>query len=62
MILIQKIEVSVPKVFVRFSNFNELFQFIFNEYYDINFEHLPKPVVFIDDIHDIEITKRITTC
>ncbi|MBU8053630.1 AraC family transcriptional regulator Rsp [Staphylococcus aureus] len=43
------------KVFVRFSNFNELFQFIFNEYYDINFEHLPKPVVFIDDIHDIEI-------
>ncbi|HGO2822029.1 TPA: AraC family transcriptional regulator Rsp [Staphylococcus aureus] len=38
------------KVFVRFSNFNELFQFIFNEYYDINFEHLPKPVVFIDDI------------
>ncbi|HDH6808860.1 TPA: AraC family transcriptional regulator Rsp [Staphylococcus aureus] len=23
------------KVFVRFSNFNELFQFIFNEYYDI---------------------------
>lgn len=45
------------KVFVRFSNFNELFQFIFNEYYDINFEHLPKPVVFIDDIHDIEISQ-----
>ncbi|QHL41765.1 AraC family transcriptional regulator Rsp [Staphylococcus aureus] len=44
-------------VFVRFSNFNELFQFIFNEYYDINFEHLPKPVVFIDDIHDIEISQ-----
>ncbi|HDC9703780.1 TPA: AraC family transcriptional regulator Rsp [Staphylococcus aureus] len=48
------------KVFVRFSNFNELFQFIFNEYYDINFEHLPKPVVFIDDIHDIEISQ--TNC
>ncbi|HAR4273811.1 TPA: AraC family transcriptional regulator Rsp [Staphylococcus aureus] len=45
------------KAFVRFSNFNELFQFIFNEYYDINFEHLPKPVVFIDDIHDIEISQ-----
>ncbi|HCZ2437811.1 TPA: AraC family transcriptional regulator Rsp [Staphylococcus aureus] len=30
------------KVFVRFSNFNELFQFIFNEYYDI---------------HDIEISQ-----
>lgn len=45
------------KVFARFSNFNELFQFIFNEYYDINFEHLPKPVVFIDDIHDIEISQ-----
>ncbi|NGC39664.1 AraC family transcriptional regulator Rsp [Staphylococcus aureus] len=45
------------KVFVRFSNFNELFQFIFNENYDINFEHLPKPVVFIDDIHDIEISQ-----
>lgn len=45
------------KVFVRFSNFNELFQFIFNEYYDINFEHLPKPVVFIDDIHDVEISQ-----
>ncbi|MCV9431369.1 AraC family transcriptional regulator Rsp [Staphylococcus aureus] len=45
------------KVFVRFSNFNELFQFIFNEYYDINFEHLPKPVVFIDDIHDIVISQ-----
>lgn len=45
------------KVFVRFSNFNELFQFIFNEDYDINFEHLPKPVVFIDDIHDIEISQ-----
>lgn len=45
------------KVFVRFSNFNELFQFIFNEYYDINFEHLPKPVVFIDYIHDIEISQ-----
>ncbi|HDK4535358.1 TPA: AraC family transcriptional regulator Rsp [Staphylococcus aureus] len=45
------------KVFVRFSNFNELFQFIFNEYYDINFEHLPKPVVFIDDIQDIEISQ-----
>ncbi|HDY4781151.1 TPA: AraC family transcriptional regulator Rsp [Staphylococcus aureus] len=45
------------KVLVRFSNFNELFQFIFNEYYDINFEHLPKPVVFIDDIHDIEISQ-----
>ncbi|HCT5285708.1 TPA: AraC family transcriptional regulator Rsp [Staphylococcus aureus] len=45
------------KVFVRFSNFNELFQFIFNEYYDINFEHLPKPVVFIDDIHDIQISQ-----
>ncbi|HDJ4072326.1 TPA: AraC family transcriptional regulator Rsp [Staphylococcus aureus] len=45
------------KVFVRFSNFNELFQFIFNEYYDNNFEHLPKPVVFIDDIHDIEISQ-----
>ncbi|MDA5670955.1 AraC family transcriptional regulator Rsp [Staphylococcus aureus] len=45
------------KVFVRFSNFNELFQFIFNEYYDINFEHLPKPVVFIDGIHDIEISQ-----
>lgn len=45
------------KVFVRISNFNELFQFIFNEYYDINFEHLPKPVVFIDDIHDIEISQ-----
>lgn len=45
------------KVFVRFSNFNELFQFIFNEYYDINFEHLPKPVVFIDDIHDIEMSQ-----
>ncbi|EOB8683645.1 AraC family transcriptional regulator Rsp [Staphylococcus aureus] len=45
------------KVFVRFSNFNELFQFIFNEYYDINFEHLPKPVVFIDNIHDIEISQ-----
>ncbi|HDZ0037826.1 TPA: AraC family transcriptional regulator Rsp [Staphylococcus aureus] len=45
------------KVFVRFSNFNELFQFIFNEYYDINFEHLPKPVVFIDDIHNIEISQ-----
>ncbi len=45
------------KVFVRFSNFNELFQFIFNEYYDINFENLPKPVVFIDDIHDIEISQ-----
>ncbi|WP_210361403.1 AraC family transcriptional regulator Rsp [Staphylococcus aureus] len=45
------------KVFVRFSNFNELFQFIFNEYYDINFEHLPKPVIFIDDIHDIEISQ-----
>ncbi|MBE2132875.1 AraC family transcriptional regulator Rsp [Staphylococcus argenteus] len=45
------------KVFVRFSNFNELFQFIFNEYYDINFEHLPKPVVFIDDIHDIEVSQ-----
>lgn len=45
------------KVFVRFSNFNELFQFIFNEYYDINFEHLPKPVVFIDDIHDTEISQ-----
>lgn len=41
------------KVFVRFSNFNELFQFIFNEYYDINFEHLPKPVVF----NDIEISQ-----
>ncbi|ULX03165.1 AraC family transcriptional regulator Rsp [Staphylococcus aureus] len=49
------------KVFVRFSNFNELFQFIFNEYYDINFEHLPKPVVFIDDIHDIEISQTIYT-
>ncbi|HFU9400414.1 TPA: AraC family transcriptional regulator Rsp [Staphylococcus aureus] len=45
------------KAFARFSNFNELFQFIFNEYYDINFEHLPKPVVFIDDIHDIEISQ-----
>ncbi|HEI7482356.1 AraC family transcriptional regulator Rsp [Staphylococcus aureus] len=54
------------KVFVRFSNFNELFQFIFNEYYDINFEHLPKPVVFIDDIHDIEISQtnynRLNRC
>ncbi len=57
MILIRKIEVSVPKYLFEFSNFNELFQFIFNEYYDINFEHLPKPVVFIDDIHDIEISQ-----
>ncbi|EUQ69677.1 AraC family transcriptional regulator Rsp [Staphylococcus aureus] len=52
-----KDRIQRAKVFVRFSNFNELFQFIFNEYYDINFEHLPKPVVFIDDIHDIEISQ-----
>ncbi|EOB8347746.1 AraC family transcriptional regulator Rsp [Staphylococcus aureus] len=47
------------KVFVRFSNFNELFQFIFNEYYDINFEHLPKPVVFIDDINFEHLPKPV---
>ncbi|EHJ07278.1 AraC family transcriptional regulator Rsp [Staphylococcus simiae] len=44
-------------VFVRFNTFNELFQFIFNEYYDINFEYLPKPVILIDDISDIEMSQ-----
>lgn len=41
------------KAFIRFQNFNELFQFIFNEYYDIDFSYLPQPVIFIQHINDI---------
>ncbi|MEJ7398446.1 AraC family transcriptional regulator, partial [Staphylococcus epidermidis] len=44
------------KAFIRFENFNELFQFVFNEYYDIDFSYLPQPVVFIQDISDIVVS------
>lgn len=44
------------KAFIRFENFNKLFQFVFNEYYDIDFSYLPQPVVFIQDINDIAIS------
>lgn len=45
------------KALIRFNTFNELFKFIFNEYYDMNFQYLPKPVIFIDDISDVEISQ-----
>ncbi len=41
------------KAFIRFQNFNELFQFVFNEYYNIDFTSLPQAVIFINDITDI---------
>lgn len=41
------------KAFIRFQNFNELFQFVFNEYYNIDLTSLPQAVIFINDITDI---------
>ncbi|SUM68901.1 transcription regulatory protein [Staphylococcus saccharolyticus] len=46
------------KAFIRFQNFNELFQFVFNEYYDIDFSYLPQPVIFIQHINDIVANQR----
>ncbi len=45
------------KVFLDLVISMNYFNFFFNEYYDINFEHLPKPVVFSLTIFAIEISQ-----
>lgn len=41
------------KAFIRLDNFNELFHFTFNEYFDIDFSFLPEPVILIENVSDV---------
>ncbi|WP_154838447.1 AraC family transcriptional regulator Rsp [Staphylococcus sp. Marseille-Q1834] len=41
------------KAFIHFQNTNELFQFVFNDFYNIELTYLPKPAILINDISDI---------
>lgn len=44
---------KASKAFIRLDNFNELFHFTFNDYFDIDFSFLPEPVILINDIKDL---------
>ncbi|UDI77594.1 AraC family transcriptional regulator Rsp [Staphylococcus taiwanensis] len=39
--------------FVDFQDINELFQFVFNDYYDIDLSYLPRPAILINDASNI---------
>ena len=41
------------KAFIHFKNINELFQFVFNDYYVIDLSYLPKPAILINDMSDM---------
>ena len=41
------------KAFIHFKNINELFQFVFNDHYDIDLSYLPKPAILINDMSDM---------
>lgn len=44
---------KASKAFIRLDNFNELFHFTFNDYFDIDFSFLPELVILINDIKDL---------
>ncbi|MGA4514835.1 AraC family transcriptional regulator Rsp [Staphylococcus caledonicus] len=46
------------KAFIHFQSITELFQFVFNDYYDIDLSYLPRTAILINDVSDI-VKERI---
>ncbi|OHP76977.1 MULTISPECIES: AraC family transcriptional regulator Rsp [unclassified Staphylococcus] len=43
-------QTQTATAFIRFNTFNELFHYLFNEYYNIDLSYLPHPAVLINDL------------
>ena len=43
-------QTQTATAFIRFNTFNELFHYLFNEYYNIDLSYLPHPTVLINDL------------
>lgn len=48
-----KDQTQFSTAFIDFQNINELFQFVFNDYFDIDLSYLPRPAILINDVSDM---------